>query len=470
MNLHAAAGTGNAMGALTNAVVAHSPLVITAGQQVRDQVGAEVMLANVGAPELARPLVKWSAEPLAARDVPRSISQAAHLAALAPAGPVYVSVPYDDWAQDAGAAAAHLAARHTSTAGGLPPETLAELVAALDTARSPVLVLGPDVDTAQVRAGAEIGVVQLAERLSAPVWIAPSASRCPFPTRHPAFRGVLPASIAGIARAVAGHDLVVVIGAPVFRYHQYEPGDYLPEGTRLLHITCDPGEAARAPMGDAIVADIGQAVRALSDAVAPAARPAPDPRDLPPVPDDDGSGRLDPATVLAAVAQGAPHDAIFVKESTSTTAMVFDHLDLTLPGSYYFPAAGGLGFGLPAAVGVQLAQPGRRVVALVGDGSANYGITALWTAAQHRVPVVFVILNNGTYAALRSFVNHMGVSGTPGIDIPGIDFVALAQGYGVSARRVSDVGQLREALAEALASEAPTLIEVPTTPTDPLAP
>ena len=302
------------------------------------------------------------------------------------------------------------------------------------------------------------------------MWIAPSASRCPFPTRHPAFRGVLPASIAGINRAVAGHDLVVVIGAPVFRYHQYEPGDYLPEGTRLLHITCDPGEAARAPMGDAVVADIGQAVRALADAVAPAARPAPEPRDLSSAPDDDGSGRLDPAAVLAAVAQDAPRDAIYVKESTSTTAMVFDHLDLTLPGSYYFPAAGGLGFGLPAAVGVQLAQPGRRVVALVGDGSANYGITALWTAAQHRVPVVFVILNNGTYAALRSFVNHMGVSGTPGIDIPGIDFVALAQGYGVAARRVSDVAQLREALAEALAGDVPTLIEVPTTPTDPLAP
>src|SRR5699024_1955981 len=110
-----------------------------------------------------------------------------------------------------------------------------------------------------------------------------------------------------------------------------------------------------------------------------------------------------------------------------------------------FPAAGGLGFGLAAAVGVQLAQPGRRVIALVGDGSANYGITALWTAAQYRIPVTFVILNNHTYAALRSFSNHMEVKNAPGIDIPGIDFVRIAEGYGVSARAVETSAELRDA-------------------------
>lgn len=172
--------------------------------------------------------------------------------------------------------------------------------------------------------------------------------------------------------------------------------------------------------------------------------------------------------MFSAVAATAPADAIYVKEATSTTGVVWDHLDISRPGSYYFPAAGGLGFGLAAAVGVQLAQPERPVIALIGDGSANYGITALWTAAQYHLPVTFVILNNGTYAALRSFSNYMHVTDAPGIDIPGIDFVRIAEGYGVSARAVKTSDELQDALRRSLGSDEPHLIEVPTRPIEAL--
>lgn len=458
VNLHAAAGTGNAMGVLTNSWNSHTPLVVTAGQQVRSQVGTEALLSNVDAALLPRPLVKWSAEPLAATDVPRAVSQAVHTATTAPAGPVYLSIPLDDWRQDAGAGTEHLTRRAVTTAGSLDDDALAELAGLLDAAANPVLVLGPGVDAAHANDDA----VALAERLRAPVWIAPSAARCPFPTRHPAFRGVLPASIGGITRLLAQHDLVLVAGAPVFRYHQYEPGDYLPDGATLLHLTDDPAEAARAPMGRSVVADVGRAVRALAGAVRVADRPAPTARLLPDPPAGDDVAPLAPATVLRTLSDAAPEDAVFVKESTSTTAIVWDHLDLRHQGSYYFPAAGGLGWGMGAAVGVQLAQPGRRVVAVIGDGSANYAITALWTAAQYRVPVTFVILKNGTYAALRSFTEHMGVTGAPGIDVPGIDFVALAAGYGVRGRAVAGRADLRAALDEAFAGDEPVLLEVPT--------
>ncbi|MER7080871.1 thiamine pyrophosphate-binding protein, partial [Saccharopolyspora kobensis] len=141
VNLHAAAGTGNALGPLTNSVYSHSPLIITAGQQVRSTIGQEVMLANVDAPALPKPLVKWSSEPACAQDVPRSISHAIHIANLPAKGPVYVSVPYDDWAQEAPAEAQHLLARRTSSAGSLSNSQLAELTAALDGAERPVLVL-----------------------------------------------------------------------------------------------------------------------------------------------------------------------------------------------------------------------------------------------------------------------------------------------------------------------------------------
>lgn len=198
------------MGTLTSARYAHTPLVITAGLQVSSTIGQEVML-SVDAASLPRPLVKWSAEPASARDVVRSIRQAIHTAVLEPAGPVCVSIPYDDWTQETGLEEEHLGDRTVTTAGELGQ--LADLMAALDGAASPVLVLGPDVDSARGNNDA----VRLAERLGAPLWVAPSASRCPFPTTHDAFRGVLPASVAAIAGLLAGHDLVLVVGAPVFR-------------------------------------------------------------------------------------------------------------------------------------------------------------------------------------------------------------------------------------------------------------
>ena len=115
---------------------------------------------------------------------------------------------------------------------------------------------------------------------------------------------------------------------------------------------------------------------------------------------------------------------------------------------------------MPNAAGVQLAEPGRRVIAFIGDGSANYGITALWTAAQHTSPVVFIILNNGTYGAVRGFAAKLGALDAPGLDVPGIDFVSLAVGYGVGAGFAESEAELREQVAKALAPDRPTLIEV----------
>src|SRR5690606_6443131 len=262
------------------------------------------------------------------------ISQAVHTAGTPPTGPVYVSVPLDDWQTEAGADVAHLTQRTVTSAGALTPGQLDDLTAMLDGATSPVLVLGAAVDAA----GANEDAVILAERLQAPVWIAPSPSRCPFPTRHPLFRGALPAAIGAVTRLLAGHDVVLVAGAPVFRYHQYDPGQYLPEGARLVHLTDDPAEAARAPIGLSVVSDVGAALQALARSVRQADRPGPPARPLPGVPGGEQEAPLDPAVVLATVDEVTPENVVYVKESTSTTALVWDHLDLHRPGSYYFPA------------------------------------------------------------------------------------------------------------------------------------
>ncbi len=288
VNLHAAAGTGNGMGVLTNSVYSHSPLVITAGQQVRDTIGQEVMLANVDAASLTRPLTKWSAEPTCPEDVPRTISQAVHMATLPAPGPVYVSVPYDDWEHEAPANTSYLAERRVTTTTEPSEAMTVELLAALDGAVRPALVLGPDVDAERANGFA----VQLAESLGAAVWIAPSPSRCPFPNTHPLFRGVLPANVMSIHEALADHDVVLVAGAPVFRYHHHRPGPFLAEGTRVLHLSEDTGEVARAPFGEAYLAPVGATLRILAERVRS--------RDLPAEPAREafarGADRTEPCT------------------------------------------------------------------------------------------------------------------------------------------------------------------------------
>lgn len=456
VNLHAAAGTGNAMGAMTNAIASHSPLVITAGQQVRGMIGLEPMLTNVDASLLPRPLVKWSYEPASPQDVPRALSQAIHLASLPPNGPVYLSIPYDDWDAPVAPQSELLAARSVGGATVPTRQALDEMVGQLARARNPVLVLGSDVDAA----AAQHAAILLAEKQCLPVWIAPSPARCPFPTTHPHFQGVLPAGMASISRLLEGHDLILVMGAPVFRYHQYEPGRLVPEGANILHVTCDPQEAARAPAGSAIVADIRGTLELLADAAPVAERALPSARPLPRREHRARPGALLPQEVFDVLADTAPADAIYVNESTSTTNILWERLPMREPGSYYFPAAGGLGFGIPVALGVQLACPDRRVIGVIGDGSANFSITGLWTAAQHGIPAVFVILNNGTYGALRWFADVLNVREVPGLDVPGIDFCALAQGYGVRATRVDTARDFQRALTHALAGQEPVLIEV----------
>lgn len=463
VNLHAAAGTGNSMGALTNSCYSHSPLVITAGQQVRQMIGIEPMLTNVDAAQLPKPLVKWSYEPATAADVPRAFSQAIHLANSEPKAPVYLSIPYDDWDKPAGQEVRHLFARQVQTAGTPSVDQLAALIRQLNEAINPVLVLGPDVDAT----GANASAVALAERLRLPVWLAPSPSRSPFPTNHPCFQGVLPAAIAGVSQTLSGHDLILVVGAPVFRYHQFVPGEYLPAGASLLHITSDPQEAARSPMGNALVGNLAEILKLLASGVSQ--RHHVYPVRLPPADVSiDQPHQLQPESLFDTIDALAPADAIYVKESTSTTQAFWHRITLRHPGSYYFPAAGGLGFGLPAAIGVQLAQPSRRVIALIGDGSANYGITALWTAARYRIPVIFIILKNGTYGALRWFTGVLGTGEVPGLDIGGIDFCAIARGYGVNAIHADSRSAFEAAFIAALDSNEPVLIEVPTTTIEPV--
>ena len=461
VNLHTAPGVGNGMGAIFNAQANHAPLLVTAGQQARQLVGLQANLTNRDATRMPHPLVKWSHEPLRAEDVPLAIARAIHMAALPPRGPAFVSIPMDDWGAEAPPVeVAHVTARTVAGRAVADAAAVAGLAERLAAAASPALVAGPDVDAAEAWDAA----VALAERQRLPVWAtpAPGGGRIGFPEGHPNFRGILPPAVGPLAQTLEGHDLVLAVGTSVFPYYPNIPGPPLPEGTSLVAITSDPDEAARAPFGDAIVADVRLTLEALLVAVPEASREAPDPLGPPEAPPE--SDPLSPSTVHATLADLFPEDGIAVLESPSSTLAFRNQMRISRPGSYYFGAGGGLGFGLAAAIGVQLAQPDRPVVCVLGEGSAQYAITGLWTARAYEVPVTFLVLRNSEYAILKWFAEIESVSGAPALDLPALDVASVASGYGVSSHVADGLEDLRAALAGALAAPEPRLVEVEVAP------
>ena len=290
------------------------------------------------------------------------------------------------------------------------------------------------------------------------VWTAPLTGFSGFPQNYPLYQGMLPPGAGCISQVLNGRDLVLAIGTPVFRYYPLVPGPYLPEGSSLIHITNDPDEAARAPVGDAIVADLRSAAEALVAAVKPSQRPAPSPRA--PIPQSGQTvAPLTPDSLWAAVGRGAPPDTLWVSEAGSNELSITTAIRPGAPFSHLSAAGGGLGFGLPAAMGAQLAAADRPVVAAMGDGSMHYAISALWTAAHYRIPVTVVVASNAEYGILKQFAAMEKTAGVPGLDLPGLDIVATAASYGVDAHEAHSTDEVTKLVEAATADrDQPTLI------------
>lgn len=460
VNLHTAPGLGNAVGAIFNAQANHSPVVITVGQQVRAQVTMQANLTNRDAIRVPDPYVKYSYEPARAEDVPLTLAHAIHLASLPPMGPVMVSIPMDDWDVEMDATeAAHVIDRAVVGRSGADPAAVEELAARIKAAKNPVLVAGPDIDAA----GAWDDAIALAESQNLPVWASPATGggRLGFPESHPHWRGVLPPAIQPIGETLKDHDLVLVVGSSVFPYYPYLPGPLLGENTELVQITSDPDEAARAPMGNAIVADVKLTLAALNGALGETDRPAieawPGPVRM------EETDPLNPSTVMNTLKQVIPDDAVIVLEAPTSTMALRNQLRISKPNSYFFGAGGGLGFGLSSAVGIQYAED-RPVVCVLGEGSVQYAVTAFWTAAAYDIPVTFLVLRNEEYGILKWFADVEQVTGVPGLDLPALETVKIASGYGIESVSVSSAEEVEAALKEAIADPKPRLVEVPVQP------
>jgi benzoylformate decarboxylase len=454
-NLHSAAGVGHALGNLFTAHRNNAPLVITAGQQARELLPLQPFLGATEAAQFPKPYVKWSVEPARAADVPTAVAQAWRVAMQRPRGPTFVSVPVDDWARPA----APVVPRSALGDPAPDPAAVAELAAALAAARRPVLVIGPEAD----EEGAGPAVVALAERLNAPAWASPFASRLCFPEDHRLFAGHMAAAPEAVGEALSGHDSVLVLGAPVFTFHVAGHCALFDGATPLWHLTTDAEAAARAPIGRGVLGSLRLGLPALL-ALLPEAHDRADPPARPRAPAPTAADPLPAAFVLSRLSRVLPPGAAVVEEAPSHRPAMHAHLPFREWGSFLTMASGGLGYALPAAVGVALARRDAgntaRVVCLIGDGSLMYSVQALWTAAQHRLPLSIVVLNNRGYGAMRSFSRVMGTHSVPGIELPGLDFTAIARGHGCAAERVEKPGALDGALARVLSSDGPALLDV----------
>src|SRR3954452_3438872 len=459
LNLHTSAGTGNGMGNIMTAFQNKTPLIITAGQQTREMILCDPYLTNRDETTLPRPWVKWAYQPTRAQDVPGAIMRAYAVALQPPAGPVYVSIPLDDWDQPA---LGDAVIRTVSTRYSPDPERVAVFAERIQKSKNPVLVYGPEIE----RAGGWDAGIKFAERLKAPVYMSPLSDRASFPQTHPQFRGMTPFAIGPLSKKLRGHDLIIVVGAQVFRYYPYVGGDYLPEGAELLQITNDPYDAAAAIVGDSLLADAKLALEALNNAI-PEVKSRPVPaaphieRRLPSPPNSP----LTALEAFAALSELRPANAILVNETASNFADLAQYWPINEPGSYYTFASGGLGWGEPAAVGVAIAQKkmgtGRPVIAAIGHGALQYSVQSLYTAARQKLKLIYIVPCNDEYAILKEFAVLEKTPNVPALDLPGLDIVTTAKAFGCFGVAASTIGEIKQAFKVALGADGPTLIAIP---------
>jgi benzoylformate decarboxylase len=479
VNLHVAPGLGNAMGMLYDAQKAGTPILVTAGQHEQSFNTTEPILwADL--PTIARPLVKWAAEVHRLEDLPRLVHRAVKTALAPPTGPVFLSLPGDILRADADIdllAPTRVAPRLRGDRDAV--EAAAKILA---NAESPLIMAGDAV--AQSRAHAEL--VELAELLGAPVYTEFVPNTASFPSSHPLFRGSMVRLAPEVRKILDQHDVLFSVGGDLFTLSLPSPIDPMPRDITLIHLDVDAWELGKnyAP-AVAILADpkgalpdITAAVRermtsgarararerlaATSKAIA-AEREAlkAKARAL------AGASPVQPLALLHGIAETLPEDAIVVEEAISSAPGIRQLIRSNDPQSYFGLRGGGIGWGLPATMGVKVALPGRPVVGLIGDGSAMYTCQGLWTAAHYQIDAVFVILNNTSYRILKQRLHAMrGLAeqadsyvGMELID-PKIDFVGLARSLGIKAERARTVHDTTDLLKSALNGGGAMLIDV----------
>lgn len=480
-NVHVAPGLGNAIGALYGALKANSPLVVTAGQQdTRMRLRHPVLGHDLVA--MAAPVTKWSVQVERADELAPVLRRAFKVATDAPQGPVFVSLPIDVMEQETDVEAA--APDRLWRAAAPDPKGVADIASILLGSQNPVIIAGDDV----ARSGATGELVALAEQIGACVWSEGLRHHVSFPTAHPNYRASLPGDAAQIRKALDGADLVLLLGVPFFEDIWHAEGGHFPAGAAVVQIEQAPDRLALNHRLDAgLVGDLAASLAALGDAArvgataeyrAVAQRRNAAHAEYRARDKEAYKARLEKAwnreppsmpRVTAEIRRGLPDNVVIVDESITASLDLARAFDYRGFGDYFGGRGGGIGQGLAGAIGVKVAMPDRPVVAVSGDGSAMYSIQALWSAAHHKLAIVFVVLANRQYRILKHNVDVWRQNFQPGtqhpyqqMDLtgPNLDFVHIAAGMGVEAVRVEKADAIAPALAAAVAANRPYLVEI----------
>jgi benzoylformate decarboxylase len=464
------------MGTFFTAANSGTPMILTAGQQELGH-GLQEPLLYGPLVEMAAPVAKWSTEITRLEDLPRVLHRAAKIAMTAPTGPVFISLPGDILNSDAPLDLGK--ATRVDTTVRPSDSALEALATRLLQAKNPVIIAG----TEMVASDAFEAAAAFVDALGAPVYQQTVASGAHFPSEHPAFIRCLGRSQPDVRKALEPHDMLICLGADVLRMSVYSEVDPLPEGMPVIQIGLNDWEmgknyaaeiALRADLretltaltpilkakgGPALAADAAARIAAVKDqnwtSVRAKRRAATE---------ATGAGEpLNGEWLMMRMSDLAPRDVIVVDEGVTTAATLNAHFPFVDRHSYFGNVSGGIGWGIAASVGVQMAHPERRVVAVIGDGSAQYSIQALWTAANSKTPVVFVICNNDGYRIIRQRLKlfhgneqYIGMN----FSNPSINAAKIAEAYGMDSVRVSTGDAFEAAFVAALAkTDGPTLIE-----------
>jgi len=476
-NVHVAPGLGNAIGSIYTSFMSGTPMIVTAGQQEQGHGLTEPLLYAPLLP-IATPVVKWATEVNRIEDLPRILHRAAKVATTAPTGPVFISLPGDILNS---AAAIDLGEATQVDTAVRPSDAALELLAhRLLVAKKPLILAGHEIATSDAFAEA----AELAETLGAPVLQQTVAWGAHFPSEHPAFLGALNRDQKNVRRILSDYDLMLCVGADVLKMSVLSEVEPLPPTTAVVMIGQRDWEMGKNfPAEIALRADVKETLKALIPVLKRLGGPALAARAKTSLAEIAGRNwsvqraarkaklvtppadkPLPAEWLMMQLSEKLPADAIIVEEGLTATGTLLSYFPFRDRNSFFGNVSGGIGWGIAAAVGVQIAQPKRRVVAVIGDGSAMYSIQSLWTAANQKLPMTFIIANNEGYQILKNRLKLFHGNDKPiGMDFkdPTIDVSGIARGFGVTAERVDTAEGFDAALARSLAkTDGPTLIEV----------
>ncbi|MFG3593111.1 thiamine pyrophosphate-binding protein [Bradyrhizobium sp. RDI18] len=474
-NVHVAPGLGNAMGSLYNAKFTGTPMILTAGQQEQGHGLMEPLLYD-SLVRMAEPLVKWAVEVTRLEDLPRVVRRAAKIATTPPTGPVFISLPGDILNGEAGIDLGRSTRVDTRVAPSR--ETLQALVQRILSAERPVIVVGDEI----VKSDALEEAARFASVLGCPVYQQTIAYGAHFLSEHPCFMGPLPRVQRQTSEIIGAHDLLIVLGADPVRMSVFSENAPLPSDMPIVQIGLVDGDLAKNfPVEIALKADVKETLRVLTPALSTTGGKTLVERALAgttkfmsenwssrrkaiveQISAKSGGSPIDPDWLALQVIEAMPPNAILVDEGLTSSRYIPSlrvHQDRF---GYHALASGGIGWGLPASVGVSLANPDRPVVCYSGDGSAMYSIQSLWTAAHHKLPLTVVLVNNGGYRIIKqrllAFHRDDHFVGMDFAD-PAVDFTAIARGLGLEAIRI-DAADGLDVLPSAFKRPEPKLIEV----------